>query len=53
MTGLRARNGKLNVHKLVDLGLASLEEVGAGLLADLALEGLPVHAHQILCLFSL
>lgn len=53
MTGLRARHGKLNVHKLVDLGLAGLEEVGVGLFADLAFKGLPVHAHQILGLFSL
>jgi hypothetical protein len=53
VAGLRAGEGQLRVDELVDLGLARLEQVGVRLLADLALERLPVHAHQILTLLPL
>eukprot|EP00350_Pseudokeronopsis_sp_OXSARD2_P009279 CAMPEP_0170555934 /NCGR_PEP_ID=MMETSP0211-20121228/14749_1 /TAXON_ID=311385 /ORGANISM="Pseudokeronopsis sp., Strain OXSARD2" /LENGTH=67 /DNA_ID=CAMNT_0010865971 /DNA_START=540 /DNA_END=743 /DNA_ORIENTATION=- len=39
--------GLLDVDELVD-GLVDLEEVGVGLLADLALEVLPVHTGELI-----
>lgn len=44
--------GLSDVHKLVDESL-DLEEVGVGLLANLALELLPIHASQAVCFFLL
>jgi hypothetical protein len=42
-----------DVHQLVHFAVVHLEEVGVSLLADLALEGLPEHAHQVLTLLPL
>lgn len=42
-----------NVHQLVHFTVVHLEEVGVSLLAYLALEGLPEHAHQVFTLFPL
>jgi len=42
-----ARGGLVEVDQLVDL-VRHLEEVGVGVLADLALKRLPVHRRQVL-----
>jgi len=44
--------GHLDVDEFVD-SVLNLEEVGVGLLADLALKGLPKHADQVVRLPSL
>lgn len=53
VTSLRTRDRQLDIYKLVNFWIACLEQIGISLLAYLALEGLPVHADEILSLLSL
>ena len=44
---------KLDVHQLVHFAVVYLEQIWVRLLADLALEGLPEHADEVLGLLPL